>query len=71
MSFSLPANPETTHRALLGLSATVHEVLPDGQCSGQVVHKEGPVLLFVEGATRDECVARLKAALQVLRKECK
>lgn len=69
-----PADPaprsDIPHRAVIWVTAEVHELTPLGECSGRVAHKVPTFPLYVDGLDREQAVARLRDIIEVIEKSC-
>lgn len=67
----MPSNPTAPHAAIIVVKATVHELLPSGELSGNVAHrhKNGENELFrFDFQDRDLAIRQLNELLDGLRK---
>ncbi len=64
------SNETARHRAVIFISAEVHEVLPNGEFSGRPVEKIQQFPLQLEGADRAICVRQLNELLAEIKKKC-
>lgn len=64
----LPKNHDKPHRAVIMLSAEVHELTPHGDCSGMAVYRIAPFPIFLDGADQAAAVRRLNELFEELKK---
>jgi hypothetical protein len=63
-------NNSAPHRALLKISAEVHEVLPTGDCSGMAVEKVETFYLSLDGPDAPITIRKLNDLLAELKAKC-
>jgi hypothetical protein len=62
-------NETRPHRAIISINFEVHELLDNGACSGNAVHRDKKVLFF-DGEDKFICIRNLNELLQELAKKC-
>lgn len=67
----LPQNDSAPHKAIVIVRAEVHEILPDGQCSGRPSYKVQDFILgSIDGCNLEETVSRLEGFIKELKATC-
>jgi hypothetical protein len=63
-------NPNAPHKALLFIEASVHEVRPDGLCSGTQSYKLERFPVCVSGNNLDDCIRKMNTLIQEVKEKC-
>lgn len=59
----LPVNPSKPHRAVIFLSAEVHEITANNECCGSPTYKVESFPVFLDGADRGIAIRQLNELL--------
>ncbi len=70
MKFEIPSDETRPHKAVLWVCAEVHEVTPQGECSGRQVYKIDRFPLAIDGADKAITIRKLNEVLEALKKSC-
>lgn len=65
------SNERAPHRAVIFISAEVHEVLASGEFSGRAVEKIEQFPVQLDGADRAICIRKLNELLSEVKQKCR
>jgi hypothetical protein len=63
-------NPEAAHRAVIWLSAEVHELTKHGECAGDPKYRVERFPVYIDGLDRNLAVRKLNELFEELKSRC-
>jgi len=67
----IPNNDEAPHRAVIWITAEVHELLKTGECSGMPKYKVERFPVYIDGADKFIAIRKLNELLAEVKEQCR
>lgn len=67
----VPHNANAPHRAVIFIQAEVHELRPNGECTGMPVYTIKQFPVYLDGLDKNIAVRKLNELLEGLKAQCR